>query len=349
MTAKPIRTIEEILNSLFEGLTTRQQEVLAGRFGLLKFKKPMTLAAIGKKYGITRERVRQIENTALKGIKEKVLSTPEIVAVIEAGKKFLKSKGGVSSKEEVLAELSGTLKGLNENHLAVILDSTNSFHFHREDEEYRDFYYLDMAALKAAENFLSSWIDVLQKNKEEALADGGYDEMFKKFVKGRTISPSTADSYVSISKLINANPYGDKGLADWSEIRPSTIRDRIYLVLKKTGEPLHFQTIADTINKAGFESRPALAPTVHNELIKDSRFVLVGRGIYALSENGFTPGTAREVICRILKDTGPMKPREVIMAIQKERFLKPNTVLVNLQNKSFFVRHDDGKYGVREA
>lgn len=343
-----MKNAENLFENLWKSLTTRQQEILSGRFGLLKYKKPQTLAALGKKYGITRERVRQIETVALKSLKDKILSTPEFVAAFESAKKFLKGMGGVAPKDALLKHLSDTIAGLTENHLALLLDSTNAFYFRGDDEEFYAFYYSDPAALKAAESFIGQWIETLRKNRDEVLA-GGYEELFKKFIKMRTINQSVAENYISLSRLVHQNPYGDRGLSEWPEIRPTTIRDRIYLVLKKAGEPLHFQTIAQTINKVGFGSRTALAPTVHNELIKDSRFVLVGRGIYGLSESGFQPGTAREVIHRILKNNGPLKPREVILAVQKERFLKPNTVLVNLQNKQYFQRNEDGTYGVREA
>ena len=94
---------------------------------------------------------------------------------------------------------------------------------------------------------------------------------------------------------------------DWPEISPKTVRDKIYLVLKKNDEPLHFETIARRINEVKFDDgQKALGPTVHNELIKDDRFVLVGRGMYGLQERGYEPGIAREVIAKVLKEKGPL-------------------------------------------
>ncbi|MEK7077431.1 MAG: hypothetical protein AAB967_04355, partial [Patescibacteria group bacterium] len=110
-----------------------------------------------------------------------------------------------------------------------------------------------------------------------------------------------------------------------------------------------FRAIADLINKAGLGGRKALAPTVHNELIKDKRFVLVGRGMYALAEQGYEPGTAKEIIRKILKRDGPLTPPNLILAVQKERLFKANTVLANLQNKNLFERVEGGAYRVREA
>ena len=112
---------------------------------------------------------------------------------------------------------------------------------------------------------------------------------------------------------------------------------------------MHFRNIAKAINEMFKTRSQASAPTVHNELIKDDRFVLVGRGIYALREHGYEPGTAKEVIVRILKRQGALRPKDVILAVQKERFFKPNTVLVNLQNRNHFTRKKDGTYVVREV
>jgi len=178
---------------------------------------------------------------------------------------------------------------------------------------------------------------------------GYYEESLRHFVKSKGIQRNVADAYLSISKRIHSNPYGDIGLRDWAEIRPATIRDRIYLVLKKKKDPLHFETIAKTINEVGFDRRVALASTVHNELIKDNRFVLVGRGMYALGEYGYEPGTAKTVIKRVLQKHGPLKPNDVISHVKKERLFKPNTVLINLQDKNWFKRLPDGRYHVREA
>ena len=69
---------------------------------------------------------------------------------------------------------------------------------------------------------------------------------------------------------------------------------------------LNFREISEAINRTNFVGRAAHPQTVHNELIKDPRFVLVGRGIYGLSEHGFKPGIAREIISQILKEEGPL-------------------------------------------
>ena len=342
-----MKSIDEIVLDLTKVLPARQQEIVMGRFGLGKFKKPNTLAAIGAKYDITRERVRQIEAAAIAVLAGAVSNSPECQLVLKEGRARLEDAGGVLKKDDFFTKPL-PVAGVSDRHLALLLASSKAFRFRDEDDDFWPLYYLSDASLKAMQSSVSQWSDTLEKRKEAVLA-GAYNAEFDKFVKAKNLNGTHAKNFLAAAKGFHKNPYGDMGLAEWPEIRPSTIRDRIYLILKKTGAPLHFETIAKEINKVGFDSRKALPATVHNELIKDERFILVGRGMYGLSEHGYEPGTAREVIHRILKDKGPMKPRDVVLAVQKERFLKPNTVLVNLQNRNFFQRLSDGTYHVRQA
>ena len=89
-------------------------------------------------------------------------------------------------------------------------------------------------------------------------------------------------SFLQSIKYFDQNKFGEWGMSDWREIKPKTINDKIYLVLKHKGRPMHFTEIADRINEVSFDKKKANSATVHNELILDDRYELVGRGLYAL-------------------------------------------------------------------
>ncbi len=91
-------------------------------------------------------------------------------------------------------------------------------------------------------------------------------------------------SLMQAIKNIEQNKYGEWGMADWQEIKPKTVNDKIYLILKHEGKPLHFTDIAARINEVKFDKKKANAATVHNELILDNRYVLISRGTYGLKE-----------------------------------------------------------------
>ncbi|MFZ4631600.1 MAG: sigma factor-like helix-turn-helix DNA-binding protein [Patescibacteria group bacterium] len=91
-------------------------------------------------------------------------------------------------------------------------------------------------------------------------------------------------SLMQAIKNLEQNKYGEWGIADWQEIKPKTVNDKIYLILKHEAKPLHFTEIASKINDVKFDKKQANAATVHNELILDSRYVLISRGTYGLKE-----------------------------------------------------------------
>ena len=120
------------------------------------------------------------------------------------------------------------------------------------------------------------------------------------------------------------------------------MRDYAFLVIRKHGSPIHFKEVARIISEV-FKKKAHIA-TCHNELIKDPRFVLVGRGLYALSEWGYMSGVVKDVIRKILEKNGPLTKEEIINKVMKERYVKENTIAVNLQNSKYFKKNKDGKY-----
>jgi len=86
---------------------------------------------------------------------------------------------------------------------------------------------------------------------------------------------------------------------------------------------------------------------VHNELIRSNEFVLVGRGLYALKDWGYEPGTVKEVIARILKEANnqSLTEEEITSAVLKQRMVKESTIFSSLQDKNLFEK--DGKRGIR--
>ena len=153
----------------------------------------------------------------------------------------------------------------------------------------------------------------------------------------------TLESCLDVSKKIQKNSEGVFGLKDWPEINPRGVKDRAYLLFKKTQEPLHFTRVAHMLEGS-------LVQTVHNELIRDPRFVLVGRGTYALKEWGYEPGQVKEVIAKILQaGKKPLTKEEILNQVLKQRMVKENTVFLNLNNKKYFSRTKQGKYQIQEA
>ena len=138
------------------------------------------------------------------------------------------------------------------------------------------------------------------------------------------------------------------GLREWPEVNPKGIKDKAYVALRNTGKPLHFRDVAVLIAELqevlGITSKRVLPQTVHNELIKDNRFVLVGRGMYALNEWGYSAGTVKDVLRVLLSKNKALAKQELINLVKKERQVKDSTILLNLQDKNIFTKDTQGRY-----
>lgn len=336
-----VKDIDQFINNLTADFNPKQRKVLFERFGL-KTGNKATLQEIGDDLGVTRERVRQIEEDGLRKLGPKVKK--EAASIIEFAHTYLANAGGVRRDDYLLADIANdSFKDVDVKHvdakLRFLFLTAGAPFYSREDDNFHAYWYTDETAKKKFLEFVKEATDFF-KSRKETDNSKGYLEQVKAYA---------ASSFFAIPKHFGTNVFGDVGLKAWADIEPKTIRDKIYLVLKKHGEPLHFSDIAKHISKMGIDKKPAHVQTVHNELIKDDRFVLVGRGIYALRSQGFEPGTVRQVIAKILKREGPLPQTEVVKLVNAQRFLKENTILLSLQNRHHFKRLDDGRYHVKEA
>jgi hypothetical protein len=344
-------SFDSIIQELIKDLQPRQKMVLVKRFSLdhKGGKKGVTLAELGEKYGVTRERIRQIEEAAFVALRKRIHSGvgKEVFDYLHSE---LESAGGIK-RETVIREALERHFGekIGELPLRFLLEMDGSFGFYSEDKDFHDYWYRGEKNREAAQNLIDKAGKYLAQHKEEVLHARNFPALLPALSREFTASEGVGMNYLSISKKFGTSIYGDFGLTDWPEINPKTVRDRAYLILKEAKKPLHFREIAELIKSRRFDDKKVHASTAHNELIKDERFVLVGRGIYGLREHGFTPGTAREVISKILKNEGPQHPTELVKLVLKERLFKENTILLNLQNKKLFQRLEDGRYSTHQA
>ncbi|MCE9585128.1 hypothetical protein K8Q94_00705 [Candidatus Nomurabacteria bacterium] len=336
ITFKPKQVTKKITSHLQD----RANDVIMNRFGLTVDAERKTLEAIGEKYGITRERVRQIEEAALNLIKKSSAFKGE-QAVFEELKQLIKSMGSIVAEHDFLPSLSKDKATQNHIHFYLVL--SDFFKKHREDNHFHTRWSIDDEVAVKVHDSLKKLYSSL---KDEDLVPE--TEMIKKFfdqmkdVAEDYKNDEVANRWLSISKTVSKNPLGEWGKATSPNIRTRGVKDYAFLVMRKHGSPMHFKEVADAITKT-FSKKTHYA-TCHNELIKDSRFVLVGRGIYALAEWGYKTGIARDVIKDILKAEGPLSKEDVVDRVMKERYFKKNTILVNLQNSKFFKKNKNGLY-----
>ncbi len=333
---KPKQVTKRITSHLHD----RASDVIMNRFGLNNDTERKTLEEIGKKYNITRERVRQIEETALNLIKKSDAYKGEQVFFDEL-KQLIQSLGGIVSEHELLPHISKDK--VTQNHIHFYLVLGDSFKKHREDDHFKTRWSVDD---EIAEKVHASLKKLYLSLDDEDLVPE--TEMIKRFfehlkdVSEDYKNEEIAKRWLAMSKKVSKNPLGEWGKASSQNVRTRGVKDYAYLVMRRHGSPMHFREVTDAISKTF--GRKTHYATTHNELIKDPRFVLVGRGLYALSEWGYKTGIARDVIKDILKKEGPLSKEDVVEKVMKERYFKKNTILVNLVNPKYFKKNKNGLY-----
>jgi hypothetical protein len=334
---------KNIAKKLLQALPDKAQDVLRKRFGLDENAERMTLESIGDIYGITRERVRQIENFALQSIK-KSKEFAETEPVFGELKKHFDAYGrGIAHEDNFLNHTASDEATRNHVHFLLVLG--DGFTRIKEDNKFYQRWTTDPELAEQVHNALDALTKNLDENdllkEEEIVAD--FLKHIKRECPGVNIEDNeVAKRWLALSKGIGRNPLGDWGMASSPNIKVRGMRDLAFLVIRKHGEPLHFSKVASEISK--YFERPAHVATCHNELIKDERFVLVGRGLYALTEWGYQRGTVRDIIKSVLEKEGPLTKSEIVERVAKERYVKESTISVNLQNGSFFKRNPEGRY-----
>lgn len=338
---KPKQTTKKLLASLPD----RAREVLVKRYGLGKDPEKMTLDAIGKLYGITRERVRQIENYALSNIRKSDAYKSEKAAFAEL-EDSLHSLGGIVVEEDFLGHLAKD-KSL-QNHIHFILVIGDGFKKKKEDDEFKHRWHVNEDLAKQVEDSLRKLYGNLSDDDllpESEIVDKFLNHL--ESVSEKYKNQEIVKRWLSLSKSLGKNAIGEWGSTNSSNIKTKGMRDYAFLVIRKHGSPIHFKEVAKQITQV-FKKKAHIA-TTHNELIKDKRFVLVGRGLYALREWGYMSGVVKDVIRSILEKNGPLTKDEIVEKVMKERYVKENTIMVNLQNQKYFRKTKDGKYDLVDS
>lgn len=317
----------------------REKEIISRRFGLTGSRE--TLEQIGEMLSITRERVRQLEKAILIHLKVSAEENqiPELAPAEKILIRNLTEMGRVARLDTLADKVYGRTTTASEragiNFIATF--SNNLTVVDENDSYYSAVGIADYGDSLAIRGRVDEIVGVIRKNKEPMTLDQLDNTLNYEH-------PDHIKAVASISKLL-ATLNGMWGLAKWPAVNPKNIRDKIFVILESHKEPMHFSDIAKEIKESNFKRKNVTVQAIHNELIKDPRFVLIGRGIYALSNWGYKKGTISEIITGILeKSEGPLTREEIVKQVLRVRKVKETTILLNLQNKKSFKKVGRNSY-----
>lgn len=321
----------------------REREIITRRFGLYERKE--TLEQIGELLGITRERVRQLEKAIL--IRIKMSAERGDLADVTASEKViirtLSDMGRIARVQDLTDGLLGKKSDARERaHIAFLAELAPHLTVVNETDNY----YLSVGIAeygdeKKVRGEVDAIVKAIKANKEPLTIEALHDKL-------QYEHPKHVEALASVSKHL-AHLKDLWGLTKWPTVNPKNIRDKIFVILSEAAKPLHFSEIAESIKDSDFNRKDVTTQAIHNELIKDKRFVLIGRGIYALDSWGYSKGTVADTISDVLRDsTEPLHRDEIVRRVLKSRQVKETTILLNLQSKPQFKRVAKATYALAE-
>lgn len=340
--------VQDLINNLLIVLSEKEKYIIENRFSLNDNPK-LTLETIGKKYNVTRERIRQIEKNALKKLKRNVNNTA-LSDITTLALDIIHEFGGIIEEERMILEVlrrSPDPEMIDVNSLKLTIDLEGEIEHVHNTIQYRPYWKNTEIKGSVVRTICASAVKALSGNKEVM----DCDTLAEKIIKdgGLNITTRFAKSAFDLDRKLFVIDDSEIGLSSWRSVNPKTLRDKIFFVLKTIKKPLHYIDISNRIASLNFDNKSINTQAVHNELIRHDGFVLIGRGIYALQEWGYEEGTVADVITSILREHGQMKRDEIISEVLQRRQVKKITVQLNLKNKPEFERIGRDVYKLKEA
>ena len=333
------KLVTEVLNTIDRD---REREIISRRFGL--FDRKETLEQIGELLGITRERVRQLEKAVVARLKSQAEAgqPAHLTEVQTVFKEKLAEMGNAARVSDLSAALTTDNNRLDQARVSFLAQLCPELSVVEDNDHfYHAVGLADVHDEKKIRDNVGQIIETVKKIGEPTTID----DISKKV--GNSDSNHTR-ALASLSKNL-ATLNGRWGLTKWPMVNPKNIRDKIYVILKENGKHMHFNEISDAIKGSSFKRKDVTTQAIHNELIKDKRFVLIGRGIYALKEWGYEKGTVADIITEVLKKAKqPLHRDEIVKQVLKSRYVKETTILLNLQGKPQFKRVAKATYALAE-
>lgn len=328
--------VKEILETIERD---REREIISRRFGL--YDRRETLEQIGELLGITRERVRQLEKAILTKLQGQSGELPGLFSAQGVLIDHLEKSGGASRIDHIADKLQSNADDRTQAHIAFVSTLSPNLIVIDENDYYHHSVSIASLGAEKVRSHINDLVAAVKKHGKPARI-----EHFAEMLAFENAEYTKALAHISKQLTELKNVWGH---IKWPTVNPKNIRDKIYVVLKDTKEPMHFSEIADAIQKSDFKRKDVTIQAIHNELIKDKRFVLIGRGIYALQEWGYKKGTVADIIEEVLRESNePLHRDEIVRRVLEKRQVKETTIMLNLQGKPQFKRVAKATYTLGE-
>ena len=319
-------------------LSEQQRDVIIDRFSLNGQKKK-SLQEIGDKYYLTRERIRQIQNLAFKELRGdkciKILSK----AIVEL-ERALENCGNIAD-EKSLCNLCKISSKKEEGYIKLLLEIGEGFNKQKETKDLNAFWYTDVSKKKRTEQALKNVQKHVENNDEKVYV---YKDILSILEQNMPKNSKYNEVILTLLPKVKGNNFGEWGYSKNQQIALKSISGYIVTILRDGGKPLHFEDIAKRIGK--IQNKKVNVGSCHNELVKNKQFILVGRGIYALEEMGYIPGTIKDVIIEHLSKKGSKSKDDIVKYVLNQRLVSDNSIVQTLNREPCFICDKEGNYSL---
>jgi len=335
------KDIEKSFSQTLKSLTEKEQDVIKRRIWINWSKE--TLQSIWLSYSpqITRERVRQIENTWISKI-WRMLKSALLKGIQKVSNDYIDMHWWILTFDKLINIVIKELnidKNTNVWILDIVIQSTENIKKSKPRSWVEIYYYKNNINKPIIDNIHKEALKIL-KRKKDVMDKKALYELIKANLKIESDINTNIVFIDSVLVLFSDIVVWEENLiwlTKWKILNPTTLKDKAVYVMKKEWIPMHFVDVANKISQMTWKT--AKVNTIHNELIRNNEFVLVWRWIYWLKENGFTPWTIMDVMLNVLKKHWePMTTEEITAGVLKHRKVRPTTIYMNIQNKDFIER-----------
>ena len=331
--------IQKPVDNALKLLKEQQRYIIVSRFEL-NGKKKQSLQEIADGFQLTRERVRQIQVSAIERLRK-----DDCVALLSKTIKLLEEtleECGSVATEERICNVCNLANKKERGYARLLLEIGDSFNKQKISKEMNSFWYTSENKKNEAERIISSLnkeifrnVDVIYKYKDVVNL---INKVSSKNIKNNKEYVSLLD----ISLFLKRNKEGEWGHYKNPQISLKGISGYISLVLSNAGEPLHFEEISRRISE--LKGKKCYLGSCHNELVRSNKFFLVGRGLYVMNGMGYESGTISEVLIKIIKENGSITQEKAVEIVKKKKIVKEKSIRQNLLNKKYFTKNKEGKY-----
>ncbi|MER3570241.1 MAG: hypothetical protein C4348_01370 [Patescibacteria group bacterium] len=347
--------MKEIVQEILNNFNLREQDIIFRRYGLTFKEIEESLEAIGRDYHITRERVRQIQNKIINKLKPIINNHPKINEFTQKVKSLLEPLGikeenrfySILLKEKIIEREDIKF-------VKFILIFREDIVYHKGDEILKSLLAKEKDVFLFFKHLSEKLYKLFSENINKILLEEEVLNLIEQELKRHINTPVEKEELMEVLRILRGlykNPFNHWGLDGNKFVVPSSLKEKIYLILKNEGKPMHFSQIYERLEELRkieneflhfYWKKTYSLDSLKNELIKHDDFVLVGRGIYALKEFGYPEGTIYDLIKNFISEKKITNFNEIYNFISNLKIFKPNTLIIYLYKlqKEGFIQID---------